>query len=45
MDGGESLRGEGLGEVGKGSVGGGGGMGKSASRPRPLCTEDMWMLG
>jgi len=43
VDGGESLRGEGLGKFGKGSVGGG--MGKSASRPRPLCTEDMWMLG
>ncbi len=43
MDGGESLRGEGLGEFGKGSVGGG--MGKSASRPRSLCTEYMWMLG
>jgi len=36
--------GEGLGEFGKGSVGGGR-MGKSASRPRPLCTEYMWMLG
>ncbi len=43
MDGGEILGGEGLGEFGKGSVGGE--MGKSASRPRSLCTEYMWMLG
>ncbi len=45
MDGGESLRGEGLGEFGKGSVGGGGGW---VSRPLDhdlFCTEDMWMLG